>query len=363
MTLRTCLFCLLFATATGCSEPSTPADTTSASDVVQDTETDTVSDVPTDAVPEVLPDVPPDIAPDTSVTPVWGWISVIEWNDTCDQWNLKTKWLGGVRAQFATEPSWPRALPHTLGFMKPVATVGNCTLYDPGLMTEKCMTDCLCLDKGIECYNADETERWCGDDEMCVESDLDFHGICQALPAHYSVGTLSLQGLKQPLALTPDEFDRYMAPQLTNPDDLFDKGDVITATTSGGDLPPMTFTAKGVAPLDLITTDIERPKGAGKAVLVKWKTADPDARVQVAIQAGSHDPNPLAATILCDVPDSDGQVSIDGSLFDKAHVLSCNGQWLQKCSRVTRYTRDRHLAGGKEVELFVGSARNLKVLW
>jgi hypothetical protein len=43
--------------------------------------------------------------------------------------------------------------------------------------------------------------------------------------------------------------------------------------------------------------------------------------------------------------------------------LSCNGQWLQKCSRVTRYTRDRHLAGGKEVELFVGSARNLKVLW
>jgi hypothetical protein len=41
-------------------------------------------------------------APDVPAMPSWGWISAIEWNDVCDQWYLKTRWFGGVRAYFAS---------------------------------------------------------------------------------------------------------------------------------------------------------------------------------------------------------------------------------------------------------------------
>ena len=55
--------------------------------------------------------------------------------------------------------------------------------------------------------------------------------------------------------------------------------------------------------------------------------------------------------------------SIARELLDKLYYLSCNGGWLMKCSRITRYTRDAKKFGDQEVELFVGSARNLQWLY
>ncbi len=303
---------------------------------------------------------------DAAATPsAWGWISVIEWNDVCDQWYLKTQWFGGVRAHFAVEPSFNRALPHTLGFANVVAQEGNCRLYDSGIMTDTCLGQCLCLDKGVECYNEDQTERWCGQDEVCVDDPLTppehfDHGMCVPLPAHFDVGTVTLGGLKEDVPLARDEFDRYLgAPK--NPNDLFDAGDPITASTSGGDLPPMSFTAHGVAhlvvPDQVVTVRKDQPSK------IRWTPGDANSRVQVVLAAGSHDPNPLGGAIVCDAPDSDGQVEVAYSLLQRLYYFSCNGQWLQKCSRITRYSRDVKLMGGQETELFVGSARNLQILW
>lgn len=310
-------------------------------------------------VPDV-PDVPVDV-PDVPTTPAWGWISAIEWNDTCDQWYLKTQWFGGVRAYFATAPNYNRALPHTLGFAKPVLTMGNCTLWDSGLMNDACLGMCMCLDKGVECYNDDETERWCGEDEFCIESPTDMHGQCAPLPAHFDVGTVTIEGLKTPVAMQPDDLDRYIRKDLPDPNDLFDAGDVITATTSGGGLPPLTFQARGVAPLEIADPIVQSLPG--QAATLRWTPADPQSRIQVYLAAGSHDPNPLGGAILCDVPDGDGQVEIARELLDKLYYLSCNGGWLMKCSRITRYTRDAKKFGDQEVELFVGSARNLQWLY
>jgi len=317
---------------------------------------------------EVLaPDGGNDVDVGGPVTPTWGWISVIEWNDVCDQWYLKTEWNGGVRAYFATESSFPRALPHHLGNMKAVATVGDCTLFDPQVMGKNCPIEmsCPCLDKGVECYNEDETERWCEEDEICVVDDIEpwefTHGHCEPLPEHFSAGTVTIEGLKLPISMEPDEMDRYIAAKLPNPDDLFDKGDAITATTSGGDLNPMTFQAAGVAPLDVVDSVAEISSGSGPAV-ISWVPADPESRVQVYLAVGSHDPNPLAAAILCDVPDSQGQVEVDQGLLAQLQELACKGQWMQKCSRITRYSRHVKTIGGKEVELFVGSAHNIQML-
>jgi hypothetical protein len=159
--------------------------------------------------------------------------------------------------------------------------------------------------------------------------------------------------------MTPDSLDRYKATLLPDPNDLFDAGDVITASTSGGALPPMTFTARGVAPLTLPSSVVS--VAAGHSSTVRWTPADPTSRVQVILAVGSHDPNPLGGAIVCDLPDGDGQVEVDGALLDQLIHLSCDGAWMMKCSRITRYSRDVKSMGGQDVELFVGSARNLQI--
>ncbi len=350
--------------------------------VLHDSSPDMPGDIPTDLhgdvqeltdhnVPDHSETGPSDVGLDNADAPgpaptVWGWISAIEWNDTCDQWYLKTQWFGGVRAHFAVAPNFNRALPHTLGFMATTETIGDCTLYDSGIMTEQCLQfQCLCLDKGVECYDEQQINRWCGEDEYCVADPGlalgEFsHGHCEPLPHHFDVGTISIQGLKQPISMTPDDFDRYLA-KPADPNDLFDMGDEIVATTGGGDLPAMTFHAQGVAPMQLPDQVVTvRPDKPAK---VAWTPADPNSRVQVYLAIGSHDPNPLSAAIVCDAPDAQGQVEIPYALLAKAFHLSCDGQWLMKCSRITRYTRDVQPAGTQQVELFVGSARNLQLLF
>jgi len=302
---------------------------------------------------------------DVSAPPVWGWVSAIEWNDVCDQWYQKTQWFGGVRAYFAVAPEFNRALPHTLGFATAWATDGACTLYDTGIMSDTCLGQCLCLDKGVECYTEDESSRWCGEDEVCVDDpatppEVFDHGMCVPLPAHYDVGLVTINGLKTPVSMAPDALDRYKAEALPDPNDLFDAGDAIAATTSGGDLAPMAFTARGVAPLEL-PDNVVRIR-VGKPSTIRWTPADPASRVQVVLAIGSHDPNPLGGAIVCDAPDADGQVEVAGSLLDRLIYLGCDGAWMMKCSRITRYSRDLQTDGHREVELFVGSARNLMML-
>jgi hypothetical protein len=76
--------------------------------------------------------------------------------------------------------------------------------------------------------------------------------------------------------------------------------------------------------------------------------------------SGSHDPNPLTAEIPCDIPDSDGSVEIPASLINGFLAETCL-EILLKCSRITRYNRDVQTINGKAAELFVGSARNLRL--
>lgn len=372
---------LIVLAAMGCgSTDPVPVDVqlndTAASDSTPDQKLpDVAEDVPfLDVGTEVRDELPdlsePDTTPDSGDTsidpgfPLWGWISVIEWNDTCDQWYLKTQWLGGIRAHFAAEPSYNRALPHTLGFASPVMTVGSCTLYDSGLMSDECLGMCLCLDKGVECYNDDRTERWCGQDEFCEAGEwtperID-HGHCVPLPEHYSAGQIDISGLKEPVSMSPDEFDRYMK-TADNPNDLFDQGDVIRATTTGGELPPFSFETTGVAPLE-VTNQVVMVK-PNQSSTIKWTPADGSSRIQIFLAAGSHDPNPLGGAIICDVNDSDGQVDVDYSLLERLWYLGCDGQWMMKCSRITRYTRDVKTVGNQEIELFAGSARNLQLIY
>jgi hypothetical protein len=218
----------------------------------------------------------------------------------------------------------------------------------------------MCVDVNFECSGfGSKEDRWCDEDQRCYSDPETTDGICRDLPPHADVGTITLTGFKKPIVLTPDTYDRYMPSYAltgNEKNDLFDDGDVLTATTEGGALPPLSFSTKGVAPLEIENQSIEMI--ADSSAVVTWTPADPDSRIQIAVMAGSHDPNPLSAAILCDVPDSDGSVEIPANLINGFLAESC-GEALMKCSRITRYTRDVQTINGKEVELFVGSARNL----
>jgi hypothetical protein len=293
----------------------------------------------------------------------WGWISVIETNDFLDHiYVIQRGWYGGVRAYFATKPSWPRSLTHTLGFAKVVASEGSCELVDAGLLGDGC-EDCFCLDKGIECAAGPE-ERWCEPDETCVQGPerpeaWPDRGVCVPLPPHFDVGAIALEGLKVPITMQPDEFDRYMADDLPKPVELFDDDTVVTATTSGGGMAPLTFSAKGVE--HLVVDDKVVHVRLGKPSVVRWTPADPDARILVILRAGSHDPYPVSGAIVCEADDAAGEVEVPADLLEQLVHLGCDGAYMMKQSVIFRYQQDVKQLPDGAVELFIGSARSLQM--
>ncbi len=293
----------------------------------------------------------------------WGWISVIETNDFWDNvYAVQRGWYGGVRAYFASKPSWPRSPAYALGYAKEVAADGACRLFDAGLLGDGC-EDCFCLDKGIECYAGPDI-RWCEPDEMCVQGPerpeaWPDRGVCVPLPPHFGVGSIALEGLKMPITMQPDEFDRYTASGLSNPPELFERGAVVTAATSGGALPPMTFTAEGVE--HLVVDDKVVHVRLGEPAVVRWTPFLPPARILVVLRAGSHDPYPLSAAIVCEGDDAAGEVEVPAALLEQLYHLGCDGGYMMKPSVILRYDHDVHELPDGNVEFFVGSARSLQL--
>ena len=256
----------------------------------------------------------------------WGWVKVLEVSGT---------YISGSEAgaYFAVEASYPRSLVHHLDIpCQQTQSAGDCSLWiHPALLFALCDPPCN------------------GDQECMYEGT---NAYCQDLPAHWDVGTVTIQGLKTDVIMTPDDLDCYTAAGL--PEDLFDDGDPVTASVEGGELGPFSLSAAGVADLEVDSTTVELQRG--QPATVSWTPADADSRVQVLLLSGPHDPTRPTAAILCDVPDSDGSVQIDAALVDG---FINNLVVVQKFSRITRYSRDVQTPFEKEIELFVGSVVEL----
>lgn len=295
---------------------------------------------------------------DLSTQGLGGWISVVERNDSCDQWNLVTSWRGGIRAAFHVSPSQPRALPHQLAFMDYVAQVGPCSFFRSRVVKESASSQCINdYDKAYECF-------WgCSPDQQPVNRTgaLEFACVCEALPAHGDAGRITIEGLKVPVVMEPDCLDLYLAGLSVEVDELFDAGQAITVRASGGVVPAFEVATSGVASLEMPSNVLEL--AAGHPATVRWTSADPGSRIQVLLLLGTHDPNPIAGAMLCDAPDEEGQLVIDAALVDEFLEQSCGMVLTQKCSRVTRYRRSVVAPFLQDIELFVGSARNLQVLY
>jgi len=259
----------------------------------------------------------------------WGWVKVME---------VRGTYIGGSEAgaYFAIEPSYPRSLAHHLDIpCQQTQSAGNCSLWiHPALLMALC-------------------DPPCNEDQECMYAGTDAY--CQDLPAHWDVGTVTINGLKTDVTMTPDDLDRYATGGMQ--EDLFDDGDPVTAGIAGGELGPFSLSATGVAGLEVASTTVEFQRG--QPATVSWTPADADSRVQVLLLSGPHDPTRPTAAILCDAPDSDGSVQIDAALVDG---FINNLVVVQKFSRITRYSRDVQTPFSKEIELIVGSVVELGLI-
>jgi hypothetical protein len=296
---------------------------------------------------------------------VWGWISAIEMNDVCDSgWYLLARgeevaWFGGLRAYFALEPSYPRSLPHDVMFAYEVGTYGDCTLYDAGLVDVG--PDLVTID--YDCM----PDSWCQDhpDTRCLRLESADEPVCVPLPAHWSAGAITIEGMTVDVSMTPDSLDRYLYAPVDLPEDLFDAGDTLTAKVAGDEIDGFTVHSDGVAHLETPgTVDWYFP--VARETEVTWTPADDNARVHVTILGGSHDPNPLTAAIVCDAPDSAGKIAISEELMEAFNRLSYMSEFtfstFSKCHRITRYTRSTISTEELDFQFYVGSARNLALI-
>jgi len=191
-------------------------------------------------------------------------------------------------------------------------------------------------------------------DGICVDTD-----VCEPWPTYVASGTLTITGLKIPVSLTPEQGVNWYVYPSAPPADLFDGGDEITATTSGGEMPALSATAHGVARLEApLTGDGAITLEPGRDHTVTWTPADENARVRLTLNSNNwgHG-NPYLAIIECDVADTAGQVTVPAAMVDAFPETMawsvCAGSDCPP-STLTRYTLGAATVPDGHVDLIVG---------
>lgn len=262
---------------------------------------------------------------------VFGYIAIFEAEV---MWFAGSDWFTGVGAYFADQPSYFRFLPHQLEwYCTEAAEAGACRLFHPCAKVAARYDPC---------------EPRCAADQWCDSETV----TCKPLPRHYPVGEISISGTHPALSLQPDEMDRYAL--ASPPTDLFDAGATIQAQAPGGALGAISLSARGVSPL---SADAQVELVAGSAARFRWQSAGDGSRVRLILLGGLHDPAPPVG-IQCDVEDSAGELEIPATLVDGFRQRTLV---IQKPSYAMRYDRAVQAAGTGELELVVGSIRDVRV--
>ena len=174
-----------------------------------------------------------------------------------------------------------------IGVWRMVAQAGDCIMAVLGRCDGTCAEPC---DWGEYCDNG---------------------GTCVPTPVFADSGDLSVGGLPAPLELSPTEYGYSGAVDL--PAELFDPGDVVTLTTTGGTLPAIAARASGVASVDVALRCDEVPAPGQDYTLTWTPSGDPAARIRWDMEQDVH----LAQgpRIRCESADT-GSLSVPAALID-----------------------------------------------
>ena len=267
---------------------------------------------------------------------IWGWISLLESEDTYT--NEPGGWETGPRGLFAEGPCCffvPEQHLEHCGELQ--AAGGGCSLY-----------------KGFW-LDVSSCEPDCQEGQECVDQGGSL--VCRDLPAKLEVGRIGIAGLKVSAEMALGLNGIYTASGV--PDDMFDAGDAITVEVTGEGLAPVSLAAAGVNPPEIASSTLDLARGS--SATVSWTPAEAGTDIQVFLSGGSHFPHLYFATILCEAPDEQGSIEIPAEVVD-GFLDVVVGLGIRRYSRIVRTTGDVVTHDGKEVELYVGSARNLQLV-
>ncbi len=194
-----------------------------------------------------------------------------------------------------------------------------------------------------------------GCDPPCDVGEVCIDEVCEPYPATAPAGTLTLEGLPEPVELEPDGTGRYAA-IYDLPASLTDPGDPVHATSTGGVTPALDLSAPGVA--DLQCDEWSFQLVAGQDLSIQWEPGPGGDRIQVILATGWHG-SPNLTTIWCET-DDDGELVVAQALVDQFPIPSCG-----ECefSTISRFRRDTVDFGDGPIELFVASQRSWVPWW
>lgn len=172
-------------------------------------------------------------------------------------------------------------------------------------------------------------------------------GVCHPWARTVDVGTITVTGLRQPLAFVPGEFGYQ--PQPAPPADLFDAGDPIAVRAPGGEIAGFAVEVRGVATLTGVDPSLTLVDG--QDLQVTWTPDGGGARVELALLVGWHGA-PWEAMLRCET-DDDGALTVDGALV--AALPRASSGLESHTSTLSRLTRATVLGPHGVIEIAAGS--------
>jgi hypothetical protein len=138
-------------------------------------------------------------------------------------------------------------------------------------------------------------------------------GDCLEPAAPIDAGDIAVDGLSVDLSLEPNgEWIYYGYEFEPEPSDgeIFDQGDMITASAAGASLPGFQLETLGVAPL---SSDIPCPIDADydDDLRVRWAPGQPGDRVRLSLSSANH--GSQFPALICEAED-DGELTVDAAL-------------------------------------------------
>jgi hypothetical protein len=195
-------------------------------------------------------------------------------------------------------------------------------------------------------------------------------GDCVPFPTQLSAGTVTVEGLSEPVAI-PFDLNGY-DPATTFPADLFDAGDEVTLSAVGDEVAAFSLSAPAVdgIELDLIPgEEFGEPDSLriedGADLVFTWSPIVPGTRMRLEILSDTAAHGlPVDVMIECETDDT-GSMTVPRAFVEAFP----EAVWPDACaghdcppSSLTRFRSDRTEVGGLDIELRVGTRREFVVL-
>jgi hypothetical protein len=156
----------------------------------------------------------------------------------------------------------------------------------------------------------------CGAGETCT-----FEGECIPFPRAQDLGTVTIGGLVEPVAMEP-LVPGYNYSNTTLPHPAFQPGDLIELRTGDGTYPGVELHGVGVE--ELISTDGDLFVQAGVDMDVTWTPPAAASRTQVYLQLTIDQHGLTPVKLRCEF-DDDGTGTVPGSLLDQLVAFGVTG--------------------------------------